>query len=122
MPQQPTLYENTENTRYSKEQLLEIYRIQKESGNTNGDVSHLLHPDFDPWQVNGTNGRASWGKSSDGRDTYGPNVCWDKQASNEPITLQPMTDEEKSVRNSPSPSCSSLLTASRLLQATLTPP
>ena len=97
-PQQPsTLYENNENARYSKDQLLDMYKTYRESGSTNADVARLLHPEFDPWQVNGTNGRASWGKSTDGRDTYDPTVCWDKQGSNEPILLHRMSEEEKAV-------------------------
>lgn len=74
--------------------------MQKEAGGGNGDVSNLLHSEFDPWHVNGSNGRAAWGKSNDGRDNYGPNVCWDKQGSNEPLGLQPLTDEEKLVCSS----------------------
>lgn len=93
-----------------------MYKNYKDVGSTNDDVARLLHPEFDPWQVNGSNGRASWGKSTDGRDTYGPNVCWDKQGGNDPITLQPMTDEEKLVSYS-NAKIIKLLTPSRLSQA-----
>lgn len=67
----------------------------------NSNVSQLLHSDFDPWHANGTNGRASWGKATDGRDNnYGPAVCWDKDGGNEPLGLQPLSEAEKAVCDS----------------------
>lgn len=94
--QPSTIFENVDAPRYSKEQLLDIYKAQKDTGSS-GNISQLLHSDFDPWHVNGTNGRGSWGKSSDGRDNYGPSVCWDKEGGNEPLGLQPLSEEEKLV-------------------------
>lgn len=104
IPTQPsTVPESTEGTRYTKEQLLDVYKNSKVAGNANGDVAHLLHPDFDPWHVNGANSRASWGKSTDAKDANSPNVCWDKQGTYEPISLQPMSEEEKAVGHPEAP-------------------
>jgi PERQ amino acid-rich with GYF domain-containing protein len=95
-PSNPVYDQSTE-FRYSKSQLLDIYRAQIESGGSNGDISHLLENGWDPKQSNGANGRGSWGKSSDGRDAQGPNVAWESKGNIQPINLEEMTEEEKIV-------------------------
>ncbi|KAB8297659.1 hypothetical protein EYC80_001467 [Monilinia laxa] len=65
--------------RYPKSHLLELYhkhREAKDSGVRNGDVSRLYVEGWNPGQSNGSNGRA-WGKVTDGRETHGPDACWD---------------------------------------------
>lgn len=89
-------YETSADTRYSKDQLLEIYRAQQESDTHDADVSRLFTESWNPGQTNGTNGRG-WGKSNDARDSHGPDVCWDATGSVQPIALEPMSDLEKSV-------------------------
>ena len=91
------MYDQSTEFRYSKSQLLDIYRAQVESGATNGDISHLFENGWDPKQSNGANGRASWGKSSDGRDAQGPNIAWEPRGDIQPIGLEEMSEEEKLV-------------------------
>jgi PERQ amino acid-rich with GYF domain-containing protein len=68
-----------------------------ESGASNGDISHLYENGWDPKQSNGANGRSSWGKSSDGRDTQGPGIAWESKGNIQPVGLEEMTEEEKIV-------------------------
>ena len=96
--QQPnSTYDQSTDFRYSKSQLLDIYKAQVESGASNGDISHLLENSWDPKQSNGANGRAGWGKSNDGRDAQGPGICWESKGNVQPIGLEEMTEEEKIV-------------------------
>lgn len=90
-------YDQQSEFRYSRNQLLEIYKQQQESGALERDISHLYEPGWDPRQSNGANGRSSWGKSTDGRDSYGPNIAWEPKGNVLPISLDEMTEEEKLV-------------------------
>jgi len=106
--QQPnSIYEQPTEFRYTKNQLLDIYKAQRESGGLDRDISHLFENGWDPTQSNGANGRASWGKSSDGRDNQGPNIAWEPKGNIEPLSLQPMTEEEKNVSCTIHPHCDS---------------
>ncbi|ATZ55472.1 hypothetical protein BCIN_12g00660 [Botrytis cinerea B05.10] len=85
--------------RYPKNHLLDLYqkhREAKDSGARNGDVSRLYVEGWNPGQSNGTNGRA-WGKVTDGRETHGPDACWDMSGSQRPVSLEEMTEEEKTL-------------------------
>jgi PERQ amino acid-rich with GYF domain-containing protein len=89
--------------RYSKARLLDMYKAHREtkdSGASNGDVSRLFAEGWNPGHSNGTNGRA-WGKTTDGRETFGPDACWDMNGSQRPVSLEEMTDEEKTVSRFP---------------------
>jgi PERQ amino acid-rich with GYF domain-containing protein len=91
------MYDQSTEFRYSKSQLLDIYRTQMETGASNGDISHLFENGWDPKQSNGANGRSSWGKISDGRDAQGPNIAWEPKGDIQPIGLEEMSEEEKLV-------------------------
>lgn len=85
--------------RYPKPHLLDLYqkhREAKDSGARNGDVSRLYVEGWNPGQSIGTNGRA-WGKVTDGRETHGPDACWDMTGSQRPVSLEEMTEDEKIV-------------------------
>jgi PERQ amino acid-rich with GYF domain-containing protein len=92
------MYEQSTDTRYSKSHLLDIYKAQEESGALQGDVSRLYVDNWNPEHSNGANGRSGWGKSSDGRDTYGPEICWDTNGQIRPMGLEEMSEQEKIVR------------------------
>lgn len=52
------------------------------------------------WQPDIANGLggASWGRSEQSRDNQsGPELCWDKDGSTEPLGLMDMDDEEREV-------------------------
>ncbi|KAL5338769.1 hypothetical protein BJX70DRAFT_398323 [Aspergillus crustosus] len=82
-------------TRYSKEQLLDLYKAQRETGILTKNVSDYFvadwHPHNDSSAANG-----AWGKREDHKDTStGPEVCWDHGGHVEPLGLVDMTDDEK---------------------------
>ncbi|KAJ5084044.1 hypothetical protein NUU61_008623 [Penicillium alfredii] len=81
--------------RYSKDQLLELYRAQRESGSLNKNVEDYFVADWDPHMVTpSVNG--AWGKRDDHKNTSaGPEVCWDHGGQVEPLSLADMTDSEK---------------------------
>lgn len=83
--------------RFSKNKLLDIYRMQQDIDQSNNDVSRLFMSNWDPAQSNGTSGRG-WGKSNDTRDqNYGPEVCWDQSGQVQPIGLEEMSELERIV-------------------------
>lgn len=89
-------------SRYSKEQLLELYRSQRDSGVLGKNVSDCFVADWDPHLDSGLNGGGSgsgsgaWGKREDQKDApTGPEICWDHTGQVEPLALVDMTDDEK---------------------------
>lgn len=82
--------------RYSKDQLLNLYRIQQESGNLGKNVEDYFVADWNPHvETSALNG--TWGKRDDKDHPTGPEVCWDHGGQSEPLGLADMTDDEKEV-------------------------
>ncbi|EPS33717.1 hypothetical protein PDE_08679 [Penicillium oxalicum 114-2] len=80
--------------RYSKEQLLEMYKAQREAGYLSKHVEDYFVADWDPHTVSTpTNG--AWGKRDDHKSSAGPEVCWDHGGQAEPLGLTDMSDGEK---------------------------
>ena len=87
----------TGENRYSKDQLLDLYRSQRESGALSKNVADYFVADWDP-HVESPSLNGAWGKREDQKDTStGPEVCWDHGGHVEPLALLDMTDEEKEV-------------------------
>lgn len=84
--------------RYTKEQLLELFKMQRDSGTLGKDVEAYFVADWDPHAVTApVNGM--WGKRDDHKNTSaGPEVCWDHGGQVDPLGLMDMTDDEKEVR------------------------
>ncbi|KAL3960577.1 hypothetical protein ACCO45_005694 [Purpureocillium lilacinum] len=89
---QPVIYE-AGSARYSKDELLDIFRTQK----LGDGPSRLFIPGWDPSSINGSSGRA-WGKSSDNHVPQEPNLCWEQTGETLPMGVQDLTVEEKDVR------------------------
>ncbi|KAM7216602.1 hypothetical protein V8F06_008013 [Rhypophila decipiens] len=90
---QTASFEHTGSFRYSKEELLEIYKSTHDSAQT--DASNLYMPNWNPSQVNGSSARG-WGKSGDsGPIPQDPTVCWDPHGVVTPIGLDEMSPEER---------------------------
>lgn len=88
----------TGDTRYSKEQLLDVFRRHGESGNLAKNISSLLVGGWEPG-ASGDGKRAPWNRKDDNRDALaGPDICWDAEGSVQPLGLTEMTEEEKEVR------------------------
>ena len=87
-------------TRYSKEQLINIYKAQRESGTLNKNLPELFLGGWNPSESrNGA--AASWGRREDGKEqSTGPDVCWESTGKVLPLGLSDMTDEEKEVHDS----------------------
>jgi PERQ amino acid-rich with GYF domain-containing protein len=85
--------------RYSKDQLLSLFRAEKEAGNLNEGLSSLF---VGGWESNLSNGinTSPWARRDEQRDTTtGADICWDKDGSNPPLGLKDLTIEEKEVRD-----------------------
>ena len=82
-------------TRYSKEQLLDMFRAQHDRG-SQPNVEDFLIEGWNPKDINGTGG-APWGRHDDRKDVHGPETCWDQDGSVHPLGLIPLTEEEREV-------------------------
>jgi PERQ amino acid-rich with GYF domain-containing protein len=80
-------------TRFSKEQLLEIYKAMAESC---WNLDDVLNEGWIPGMA-GNAGSGSWGRRDDQRDGAGAEICWDHEGLIQPISLLKMTEEEKEV-------------------------
>jgi PERQ amino acid-rich with GYF domain-containing protein len=81
-------------TRYSKEQLLDIYQNHRDSGGLTSKLEDIFQASWDP--VSDHNGSSAGG--GDGKDQYpGPDVCWNYSSDEVPFGLTSMTEEEKQV-------------------------
>lgn len=85
-------------SRYSKEQLLDLFRAQAESGsNYKNAAEHLVegwNPGNSPAANNGV-----WNRRDEHKDAVsGPEICWDYEGSIQPLGLSELSDEEKEVR------------------------
>ena len=84
--------------RYSKSQLLDLYRLQQSADDGLQDDLQNLY--IGNWQPNGQNGApaAGWGRNDPSREQpSGPDVCWDDDGAYEPLALTEMDNEEKEV-------------------------
>jgi PERQ amino acid-rich with GYF domain-containing protein len=86
----------THDHRYTKEQLLQLFKGQEDLGNTSPSLSELFMGGWEPNIANGSSS-ASWGRREENRDSHGADLCWDRDAQMFPMGLQDMTEEEKDV-------------------------
>jgi PERQ amino acid-rich with GYF domain-containing protein len=84
--------------RYSREQLTQLFKTQRDSDELEDDLSSLSMGSFETHTTNGASS-ASWGRKDDhGRDAQsGIEQCWDRNGSSEPLSLRDLTDEEREV-------------------------
>jgi PERQ amino acid-rich with GYF domain-containing protein len=81
-------------TRYTKEQLFDLYRSHHPS--LKEGLPNLYIGGWQPDSNNSTS--VTWGKSDSARDSQpSADVCWDSDAGTEPLGLLEMDDEEKEV-------------------------
>ncbi|KAJ6008419.1 hypothetical protein N7540_012395 [Penicillium herquei] len=83
-------------SRYSKDQLLDLYKTQRESGSLGKHVEEYFVADWDPHAVSAS-ANGAWGKRDDHKTSAGPEVCWDHEGQAEPLGLNDMTESEKEV-------------------------
>ena len=83
--------------RYSKDQLLELFRTQSRSGQANASVTDLFVDGWNPESAQG-NSNGGWGKKDEYKDgSGGPELCWDYEGVVQPLGLTEMGDEEREV-------------------------
>lgn len=82
--------------RYSKDQLLDLFRAQDGGGFSSTNINDLFVDGWSPGTVNGTS-NGGWGKRDDTKEAAGPEICWDPAGSVNPIAMQEMSEEEKEV-------------------------
>lgn len=83
-------------TRYTREQLLDLY---KETQSLAADDTLLPGLLMGGWQPDVANGNsAGWGRNDHARDQQqDPNVCWDREGDIDPLGLHDMGEEEREV-------------------------
>lgn len=84
-------------TRYTKDQMLDLFKAQQSvDGGLSDGLPDLFVGGWQPDVPNGTS--ASWGRTEHHRDTQpGPDICWNRDGTNEPMGLIEMDDEEREV-------------------------
>lgn len=84
--------------RYPRDQLMDLYRYQTESGDIRDDLSGLF---VNGWEPNMSNGAVStsWGRRDEhaSQGQSGVDSCWDKDGTKYPLSLEDMTEDEKEV-------------------------
>ncbi|KAJ5603608.1 hypothetical protein N7537_006564 [Penicillium hordei] len=81
--------------RYSKDQLLELYKSQREEGTLSKNVEGYFVADWDPHTVSAP-ANGAWGKRDDHKNnSAGPEVCWDHGGQVEPLGITGMTEDER---------------------------
>ncbi|EEQ92486.1 GYF domain-containing protein [Blastomyces dermatitidis ER-3] len=87
---------NPNDSRYSKDQLLNLYKSQQDPGSWGKHISDYFMADWNPRDEIPTSVNGSWTKREDMNDgTTGPEVCWDHSGQVQPLALTEMNDEEK---------------------------
>lgn len=88
----------SEETRYSKDQLLDMYRAQEKLEQPSPRIEDLFVDGWHPRAPNGTQ-NGGWGKKDHHGDAIGTDLCWDYDGGIQPISLNPMSEEEHEVRH-----------------------
>ncbi|KAL8760810.1 MAG: hypothetical protein Q9184_003014 [Pyrenodesmia sp. 2 TL-2023] len=85
-------------TRYSRDQLLDLYRARSTAGPSSTNVSDLCMDGWNPMLMNGmTNGGCS--RKDELKDgPPAPEICWNHDGNVQPLGLIDMTEEEQAVR------------------------
>ncbi|OAX80117.1 hypothetical protein ACJ72_05555 [Emergomyces africanus] len=87
---------NPNDSRYSKDQLLSLYKNQQDLGNWGKHISDYFMADWNPYDEMPSSVNGSWNKREDLKEGIpGPEVCWDHSGQVQPLALTEMNDEEK---------------------------
>lgn len=111
---------NPSPARYSKDQLLELF---KSTSGSQDDVTRLFMDGWNPGAGN-VNGSASrgWGKTPEYNTGPDSDLCWNEGADQRPLGLQDMSADEKEVRYFPLYVCVRALTMTKLFQGDVNSP
>ena len=83
--------------RYSKDELLDLFRTHGESAKSNKNLSDLFVEGWNPGTAqNLSNG--FWGRRDENKDAgSGPEICWDSEGATQPIGLTDFSEDELEV-------------------------
>ena len=88
---------SSEGLRYSREQLLELFRREHDIGHLKDGVTDLYMNGWEPSIANGLSA-TSWGRRDDQKDGQtGADVSWDRDGQIHPLALAEFSEEEKEV-------------------------
>ena len=82
--------------RYTKEQMVAIYKQQRDSGQLDAKLSSLFTASWNPREAKEPSTPA-WGRKEDKEPAAGPEVCWNHNAVSEPLALSAMDEQEREV-------------------------
>ena len=87
-------------SRYSKQQLLDLYQAYSAPQNGTRPLEEILTEGWNPGSTHTASSSSSWGRREDTKDApIGPDICWDQEGSVQPLGLEEMDEEEKEVNN-----------------------
>jgi hypothetical protein len=82
--------------------MVDIYTTQRDSGALNRNLEQVFSGGWNPFEPR-DEAASTWDKRDKSKDqTVGPEICWNHQLNEDPLTLLGMTDEEKEVSLDPS--------------------
>jgi PERQ amino acid-rich with GYF domain-containing protein len=86
---------------YSRDQLLDLYRAQNESGDVKADIEKLYVGSWEPNLANGAGG-PGWGRRDDhgNQSQAGVDACWEKDGNILPLGIDPIPEDEREVGRS----------------------
>lgn len=91
----------TGDSRYSKDQLLDIFRAFGETEAANRNISDLFVDGWNPGTLNSTT-HELWNRRDEFKDiNHGPEICWDYDGSTLPLGLIELSEEEREVTAPP---------------------
>lgn len=87
----------TTESRYSKDQLLDLFRAQVKSEQPSATVAEYFVDGWNP-DVTSSVSNGGWAKKDEFKDgSSGPEICWDYEGVSHPLGLTEMGDDEKEV-------------------------
>ena len=78
--------------------MIDIYKAQRDSDTLNRNLEQLFSGGWNPFEQRDA-ASSTWDKRDKGKDqTAGPEICWNHEVDDDPLSLLDMTDEEREVR------------------------
>ena len=87
-------------SRYSKDQLLDYYKVQADAPHTSINIADLYVGGWNP-EISASTNNETWVRRDEQKENFGPEVCWDMSGSVEPLGFRELTEEEQEVISYP---------------------
>jgi hypothetical protein len=90
---------STGDVRYTKDQLLAVYKQQRDTGALDQNLPAIFTGGWNPLDGH-ESANPAWGRRDEAKESnVGPEICWDHDARAEPLALIQMSEEEREVRS-----------------------